>query len=406
MAGEWKATTLGEVLELKRGYDLASTRRIAGTVPVVSSSGVSGTHSTAMVSGPGVVTGRYGTIGQVFYVPTDFWPLNTTLYVCDFKGANPRFVSYFLTTLDFHAYTDKAAVPGINRNDLHRAAVLWPPRQDQDAIAYLLGSIDDKIELNRQMAATLEEMAKALFQSWFVDFDPVRAKVEGRTPDLPSTTAALFPDKFSENGLPLGWHKASLLDYARLFSGGTPKTDEPAYWGGPILWASAKDVSQCADRFLVRTERTITNSGLNESATRLVPAFSTVVVARGATTGRHCLLGRAMAMNQTCYALHSETQKPFWLACTFSALVDKLVQGAHGSVFDTITTTTLQTIKVVYGGDEVVSAFERTVQPIYERILNIVEEVAALRALRDNLLPKLVSGELRIKDVDAAGVAA
>lgn len=406
MAGEWRATTLGEVIELKRGYDLSSTQRTPGPIPIVSSSGPSGAHTEAMVRGPGVVTGRYGTIGQVFYVPSDFWPLNTTLYVRDFKGANPRFVAYFLKTLDFQAYTDKAAVPGINRNDVHRAEVLWPPVAVQEQIAHLLGSLDDKIDLNRRMAATLEEMARALFKSWFVDFDPVRAKAEGRDPGLPAATAALFPDTFGEDGLPAGWTKASLLDHARLISGGTPKTEEPSYWGGSILWASAKDVSQCADRFLTTTERTITPRGLEESATRMVPALSTVVVARGATTGRHCVFGRDMAMNQTCYALHSEAQKPFWLACTFSALVDELVHGAHGSVFDTITTTTLQTAKIAHAGPEIISAFECTIQPVYERILSLVEEAATLRTLRDTLLPKLISGELRIKDANGAVEAA
>jgi type I restriction enzyme, S subunit len=94
--GKWQETTLGEVVELKRGYDLPKQARSSGNVPLVSSSGVTDHHSRAMVKGPGVVTGRYGTLGQVFYIKEDFWPLNTTLYVRDFKGNDPRFLSYFL----------------------------------------------------------------------------------------------------------------------------------------------------------------------------------------------------------------------------------------------------------------------------------------------------------------------
>ncbi len=297
-------------------------------------------------------------------------------------------------------------VEGVSQASIRRIKVEAPRPEEQNSITNLLGSLDAKIELNRRMAATLEEMTRALFKSWFVDFDPVRAKAESRDVDLPADTAALFPNAFGENGLPMGWVRVSLLDHARLISGGTPKTEEPSYWGGPIPWASAKDVSQCADRFLIATERTITPRGLEESATRMVPARSTVVVARGATTGRHCLFGRDMAMNHTCYALHSEANRPFWLACTFSALVDELVHGAHGSVFDTITTTTLQTAKIVHAGREIISAFERTIQPIYERILSLVEEAATLRTLRDTLLPKLISGELRIKDANGAVEAA
>ena len=194
IGGEWLETSLGEVIELKRGYDLPQHKRVPGSVPLVSSSGVSDYHVEAKVKGPGVVTGRYGTLGQVFFVPDDFWPLNTTLYVRQFKGNDPRFISYFLRGLDFLAYSDKAAVPGLNRNHLHQATVRYPTDvSEQRAIAHILGTLDDKIELNRRMNETLEEMARTLFKSWFVDFDPVRAKMEGRDTGLPPDVADSFP---------------------------------------------------------------------------------------------------------------------------------------------------------------------------------------------------------------------
>ncbi len=176
-AGEWRETTLGKVIELKRGYDLPQHKRTPGPVPVVSSSGPTDYHSESKVQGPGVVTGRYGTLGQVFFVQNDFWPLNTALYVRDFKGNDPRFISYFLRGIDFSAYSDKAAVPGLNRNHLHQEIVRIPTDiNEQRAIAHILGTLDDKIELNRRMNETLEEMARTLFKSWFIDFDPVHAK--------------------------------------------------------------------------------------------------------------------------------------------------------------------------------------------------------------------------------------
>lgn len=166
MPGEWRETTLGQVAELKRGYDLPQPSRMPGHVPVVSSSGVTDHHNEAMVRGPGVVTGRYGTLGQVFYIRDDFWPLNTTLYVRDFKGNDPRFISYLLRRLDFLAYSDKAAVPGLNRNHLHLAEVRLPADvAEQRAIAHILGTLDDKIEVNRRLGETLEAMARALFTS-------------------------------------------------------------------------------------------------------------------------------------------------------------------------------------------------------------------------------------------------
>lgn len=208
MAGEWKDCLLGDVIELKRGYDLPQKERLPGTVPLISSSGVTDTHATAMVKGPGVVTGRYGTLGQVFYIEQDFWPLNTTLYVRNFKGNDPRFISYFLRNIDFLAYSDKAAVPGLNRNHLHKARVRIPADVvEQRAIAHILGTLDDKIELNRKQNETLEAMARALFKAWFVDFEPVRAKMEGRwqrgqsLPGLPAHLYDLFPDRLVESEL-------------------------------------------------------------------------------------------------------------------------------------------------------------------------------------------------------------
>jgi type I restriction enzyme, S subunit len=213
-------------------------------------------------------------------------------------------------------------------------------------------------------------------------------------------TAALFPNSFNVELTPAGWRWEPLLMQARLISGGTPKTDVPEYWDGGIPWASAKDVSQCADLFLTTTDRTITNRGLEESATRIVPKLSTVVVARGATTGRFRLLGRDMAMNQTCYALQSRNHRPFWLAATFAGLIDELVHAAHGSVFDTITTGTFERARVIVGDESLLNAFEETVTPLYEHVLINCEQSRTLAPLRDALLPKLISGELQVKDIE------
>ncbi|WP_290484154.1 restriction endonuclease subunit S, partial [Hyphomonas sp. UBA2515] len=159
--GEWRKCELGDVIELKRGYDLPSRLRTGGEFPLISSSGRSDTHDQSKVSGPGVVTGRYGTIGQVFYIEEDFWPLNTTLYVRDFKGNNPRFIYYFLQGLNWESFNDKSGVPGVNRNDVHRAIVSIADQDTQKAIVGVLSSIDDKIELNRRTNETLEAMAQA-----------------------------------------------------------------------------------------------------------------------------------------------------------------------------------------------------------------------------------------------------
>jgi len=291
-------------------------------------------------------------------------------------------------------------MPKLTQGNLARIPIPIPPLSEQVAIAGVLGALDDKIELNRRMNETLEQMARALFKSWFVDFDPVRAKAEGRRPaGLDAETTALFPDSFVDSPLgevPAGWEVGPLLVQSKLLSGGTPKTTEPDYWGGSVLWASAKDVSTSRECFLIATERQITESGLANSSTKVIPANATVIVARGATTGRHVLLGRDMAMNQTCYALLSLFDCHFALYCQIGQIVENLVRAAHGSVFDTITTNTFEGTPVLLAPKKIQRTFEARVAPLFSDILLKQQETRTLIELRDSLLPKLLSGEIRI----------
>jgi type I restriction enzyme S subunit len=350
-----------------------------------------------------------GTLGQVSLIPNK--PYGRYLIsqsqmklTVDPKRADPLFLYYVFCTPQQQEYIRGRAiqtgVPHTNLGILRSTPVPAPPLSKQRAIARILGSLDDKIELNWRTNETLEETARALFRSWFVDFDPVFAKTEVADFSPGDNITGVLERDVVDRGTPVGWRWEPLLQHARLISGGTPKTDIVEYWNGNILWASAKDVSQCTDAFLVSTERKITERGLLESATRIVPKLSTVVVARGATTGRFRLLGRDMAMNQTCYALHSTKERPFWLASVFAHLVDGLVHAAHGSVFDTITTRTLETASVSVGTDQIMDAFESTVAPLYRRLLLNCEQLRTLGKIRDHLLPKLISGELSVTDAD------
>ena len=159
---------LGDALTLKRGYDLPARRRLPGEVPVVSSSGITGYHSRAKRSAPGVVTGRYGTLGNVYYMDSDYWPLNTALYVVDFKGTRPRFAAYFLKHVLRDFSSDKAAVPGVHRDMLHHMQVSVPDASTQEAVASILSAYDNLIENNRRRIQLLEETAQLLYKEWFV----------------------------------------------------------------------------------------------------------------------------------------------------------------------------------------------------------------------------------------------
>ena len=158
----FKTMRLGDVLELRRGFDLPKSKREKGCVPVYSSSGISGYHSVSAVDGPCLVTGRYGTIGQVFYSEKPCWPLNTSLYATEFKGNNSRFLYYFLKTLPWESYATASAVPGINRNHVNAIPVCLPDLECQVGIASLLGALDDKIALNNQLNGYLAALGETM----------------------------------------------------------------------------------------------------------------------------------------------------------------------------------------------------------------------------------------------------
>lgn len=282
-----------------------------------------------------------------------------------------------------------------------------PPLPEQRAIAHILGTLDDKIELSRRMNETLEAMARALFKSWFVDFDPVRAKAEGRwkrgqsLPGLPAHLFDLFPDSFVDSELgkiPKGWGVKSFASTIEILGGGTPKTTVADYWDGDIPWFSIVDAPTGSEVWVVNTEKKVTRAGVENSSTQVLPVGTTIISARG-TVGRIALVGVPMAMNQSCYGLRGRVGAyGYFNYFSTRDLVTRLQQHAHGSVFDTITRDTLASVYVVMPPDKTVAVFEERVAPSLERIRAGLLSSHSLAALRDSLLPKVISGESRIKE--------
>jgi type I restriction enzyme S subunit len=404
MRGEahgWHEARLGDVIELKRGYDLPQQQRRPGRVAVVSSSGPSGFHSEAKVKAPGVVTGRYGTIGQVFYVAEDFWPLNTTLYVRDFKGNDPKFISYLLRTIDFLSCSDKAAVPGVNRNQLHELNVVLPPLSDQRAIANILGTLDDKIELNRQTNETLEAMARSLFKSWFVDFDPVRAKAADRHPSgMDAETAKLFPRELVESELgeiPKGWTCSPLEHWASALSGGTPSKSNPSLWNGDLPWISPKVMTSIhadeADAFVTR--QAVGNG------TRIAPAGSTLIMVRGMGLHQEVRVSqvrREVTFNQDVKALvPRQIEASLLLFAMLDAqevLLGRVESSGHGT--GKLPSEILPSHPIVMPDAKAQRKLAGVFTSINDRIASARAENRHLAALRDTLLPALLSGEVSV----------
>lgn len=411
MTSKWIKTTVGKFCPFIYGKSLPEQARKNGSVPVISSAGISGKHNKPLVNGAGIVIGRKGTIGSVTYCPIPFWPIDTTFYVKDDPEIRDlRFTYYLLKNLRLPEMNSDSAVPGLNRETAHALTIFAPQNpKDQSRVSRILVYLDDKIELNRKTNETLETMARTLFQAWFVNFEPVRAKMEGRwkrghsLPGLPAHLYDLFPDRLVESELgeiPLGWTVSSLYEQVSLTGGGTPKRSEPSYWGGSIPWFSVKDAPYGSDVFVIDTDEYITEHGLQNSSTRILPEGTSIISARG-TVGKLALVGVPMAMNQSCYGVTGKGKiGPVFNYLNLKKTVEKLKQNTHGAVFDTITQSTFETVKVSCPPDALLSEFEELATPAFHKIKASVKESITLRNLRDTLLPRLMSGELHIPDAE------
>lgn len=270
-----------------------------------------------------------------------------------------------------------STVTGIKQSELRKVEIYAPDFETQQEIASILTSLDDKIELNLQMNQTLEAMAQALFKEWFINFN--------------------FPnfDGVLENGLPKGWRMGSILEIATLLSGGTPKTDVPEFWNGTLNWISAKDITSSNNEFIIETEKTITELGIQKSAAKLLPKYTTVISARG-TVGNYCILSKEMAISQSNYGLKSNSNFDYFLFLMIETMIQMMKAFSYGTVFDTITTKTFQEMEVTIPAENVITEFETVIMPLYEKILTNQFQIQTLTQIRDTLLPKLMSGQIEI----------
>ncbi len=295
----------------------------------------------------------------------------------------------------------QVAVSGITGSDLVKLKIPLPPLPTQHAIARILGTLDDKIELNRRMNETLEAMARAIFKSWFVDFDPVRAKAEGRQPaGMDTETAALFPSEFEEvdgRKVPKGWRVRPIGDIVQIVGGSTPSTKNPDYWEGNINFATPKDLAGLTSPVLLRTERTITEEGMSTISSGLLPK-KTVLLSSRAPIGYLALTMIPVAINQGFIAIPpSNGLNSPYLLNWINLNMDEILSRAGGTTFQEISKTNFRSIMVITPTQDIMNQFEAVSWSLYERIIANERESSILTQIRDTLLPRLISGEIEIK---------
>lgn len=311
--------------------------------------------------------------------------------------------SYFL--IDFiglNHLKDGTSNPTLSRDVFGSQALPVPPLPEQRAIAATLGALDDKIELNRKMNATLEAMARALFRDWFVDFGPTRARMEARAPYLSPDLWALFPDRLDDEGKPEGWKVSTIGDGVRVVGGSTPSTKELELWDGGINWATPKDLSTLAAPVLLETSRTISAAGLAKISSGLLPVGSLLLSSR-APIGYLAIAEVPVAINQgfigmICDKRISNVFAWLWTLENMDAILAK----ANGSTFQEISKGNFRPLPVVVPSEPMLRAFDAIAKPLYDRIAKNERESRTLAQTRDLLLPRLMSGELRVSDLAAS----
>ena len=316
---------------------------------------------------------------------------------------DPHFLAYYVNSVALHhvnSHLVGAVQQHFNVGSARKMSMLLPELGEQRAIAHILGALDEKIELNRRMNETLETMARALFKSWFVDFHPVRAKAEGRDSGLPKPLAGLFPNTFGDSefgNIPEGWEVKPIGELAEVVGGSTPKTERIEYWeDGTHHWCTPKDLSGLSTPALLDTERKITDSGLAQISSGLLPK-GTVLLSSRAPIGYLAIAEIPVAINQGFIAMKPRcgTSSLFLLRWA-SVAHDEIVAHANGSTFLEISKSSFRPIRAVAPGRSVMEAFDRLTRPMYRKVVEQERESRTLVVLRDALLQKLISGELRV----------
>ena len=314
------------------------------------------------------------------------------------KGISDKHFLYYLITSN-HVTNEiinrglGSAQPNISGKDIETINVVAPDLPTQTAIAEILSSLDDKIELNNKINQELENLAQTLFKQWFIDFEFPNENGE----PYKSSGGEMVDSELGE--IPKGWDVKRLSEIVKLTGGGTPKRSEDKYWNGDISWFSVQDVPSNSDVIVFETKEKITLQGLNNSSTKILPVGTTIITARG-TVGKLAFVASPMAMNQSCYGVNGKDSiGPIFNYLNLFKSIDELKRNTHGAVFDTITTSTFETIKTSLPDSSTLNHFEMTLTPLFLIFEENVKENVELTTLRDTLLPKLISGELEVSKI-------
>ena len=417
-----------------------------------------------------------GSVGRIAYVKDSTQEFVYSPQLCywrslDHNSIDPRFLNFWMNGLEFKSQVDYLKgqtdmADYVSLRDQRKMTISIPEIEKQFHIAKILADFDDKIELNRQINQTLEQIAQAIFKSWFVDFEPVKAKVIAKqkggnklaqslaaqavicgaitleqlqeleadylglesqlhplitdrfpeqlgldywTPESLETIADYFPDELEDSELgeiPKGWEWSSIGEEVDVVGGGTPSTKNPEFWeDGGINWTSPKDLSGLQDKILLKTEKQITDAGLAKISSGLLPV-DTVLMSSRAPVGYLAQVKIPVAINQGYIAMKCNKRlPPEFVLLWADSVMDEIKQRASGSTFAEISKKNFKPISVVVPDVAVLEEYSKQVKTIFNKITETALESKSLSNIRDSLLPKLLSGEIALGDTQSASEA-
>jgi type I restriction enzyme S subunit len=393
---EWKERRLDDLVKFQRGHDLTQLEMIRGEYPVAGSNGIIDYHNEYTTKGPGITLGRSGnSIGVAHYYKNNFWAHNTTLYSKEFIDANPLFVYFFLQTIDFKTLNSGSAVPSLNRNHIHNIIVKVPLLPEQTAIASVLSSLDNKIDLLHRQNATLEKMAETLFRQWFVEreslnydsndfYDGNEFKNQGNQPNQKNQGSDNVEEAKEE------WETMSLSQMANFLNGLACQKFPPKNEIDKLPVLKIKELS----------------SGITENSdwasTDIKPEYivknGDVIFAWSASLMVKIWDGQDCILNQHLFKVTSEDYPKwfYYLWCKHHLAEFISIAASHATTMGHVKRGDLDEAKVLIPSPEELEIMTEQLEPIIEKIITNTNQIRTLTALRDTLLPKLMSGEVRV----------
>jgi len=366
----WKEYRLEDIVTFQRGHDLPKSEMIDGEYPVAGSNGIIGYHNKFTTKGPGVTIGRSGNIGGQNYYESDYWAHNTVLYVKEFKKAEPKFFYYFLKTLDFSQFNAGSAVPTLNRNHIHELLVTIPDIPEQRAIASILSSLDDKIDLLHRQNKTLEQLAETLFRQWFVEEADESWKIGKLGDVLESIESGSRPkggiDPNLQNGIP---------------SIGAENINGIGYYD----YSKTKFIKQ---EFFESMKKGI------------IQSYDVLIYKDGAYIGRKSMFGKGFpfeicTVNEHVFILRTNSKiNQFFLY--FLLQQNEMEQLNTNSAQPGLNQEAMKSLKIVIPSFNLIEKYGQLTKVWIDKIFFNCNQIRTLTQLRDILLPKLMSGEVSL----------